>query len=166
MIDLTGAGGEAGGVLVRRVSHAVMNDLAVVRLLLDSAGAELPSGSESAAGLVKAADLVGNVADLLGQLSALARPATGCVDADLREVVRRVDRLLDVAAGPGATVRTALPDAPVVAVVDPRRAQHALLADIAVLGQASEPGSTITVGIDGGDAPAITIATEDVAVTG
>jgi hypothetical protein len=163
VIDLTGDG-DAGAILVRRVSHAVMNDLAVVRLLLDSVnGPELPP--EASAGLVKAAGLVGDVADLLGQLSALARPGKGSVDADLRDVVRRVDRLLDVAAGPGATVQTVLPDGPVVAVVDPRRAQQCLLADIAALGEEVEPGSTITVGIDAGDAPTITVAVQDVRVT-
>jgi hypothetical protein len=164
VIDLTGDGGEAGAILVRRVSHAVMNDLAVVRLLLDSVnGPNL--APEASAGLDKAAGLVGDVADLLGQLSALARPATGRVDTDLREVVERVDRLLDVAAGPGATVQMVLPDAPVVVAVDPRRAQQSLLADIAALGQAVEPGSTITVAIEDGDSPAIIVAAEDVAVT-
>jgi len=160
VIDLTGDGAEAGAVLVRRVSHAVMNDLAVVRLLLDSANGQALSADASAA-LDKASGLVGDVADLLGQLSALARPGSGEIDADLRDVVGRVAHLLDVVAGPAASVRVVLPDEPVVATVDPRRAQQALLADVAAIGSAAEPGTTITVGIEEG---VLTAAAEDVAI--
>jgi hypothetical protein len=160
VIDLTGDGNEAGAVLVRRVSHAVMNDLAVVRLLLDSAnGPAVPP--EAAAGLTKAADLIGDTADLLGQLSALCRPGTGVVDADLREVVSRIERLLDVAAGPGASVAADLPDEAVRAAVDPREAQQRLLAQVAALGEVVAPGGTITVGVAGG---AITVEAVDVTV--
>jgi hypothetical protein len=62
-------------------------------------------------------------------------------------------------------IEVVLPDVPVVGAVDPRRAQQSLLADIAALGQAVEPGSTITVAIEDGDSPAIIVAAEDVAVT-
>jgi two-component sensor histidine kinase len=160
VIDLTGDGTEAGAVLVRRVSHAVMNDLAVVRLLLDSANGQALSPDASAA-LDKASTLVGDVADMLGQLSALARPGRGEVDADLRDVVGRIGHLLDVVAGPAARVRVVLPDEPVVASVDPRRAQQELLADVAALGGVAEPGTTITVGIEGG---ALAVAAGDVAI--
>jgi len=160
VIDLTGDGGEAGAILVRRVSHAVMNDLAVVRLLLDSAnGAAIPP--DAAAALDKASGLVGDVADLLGQLSALARPGAGAVDADLGEVVGRIARLLDVAAGPAATVRVARPDEAVVVEVDPRRAQQELLAEVATIGDAAEPGTTITVAVADGS---IAVTTEDASI--
>jgi hypothetical protein len=146
VIDLTGDGDETGAFLVRRVSHAIMNDLAVVRLLLDSAN-DPGLSPEGAAGLAKAADLVGDVADLLGQLSSLARPSTGPVDTDLREIVGRIDRLLAVVAGPAGTLRAELPERPVVASVDPRRAQHRLLADVAALSDVVQAGATITVAV-------------------
>lgn len=148
MIDLRDEGGGEGNLLVRRVSHAVMNDLAVVRLLLDSAASTVPP--ETAARLTKAAGLVGDVADLLGQLSALARPGSGPAETDLCDAVRQVELLLGVAAGPGATVQTQLPEQPVIAVVDVRRAQRALLADVTALGEGAAPGTTITVTVDGG----------------
>jgi hypothetical protein len=160
VIDLTGDGSEAGALLVRRVSHAVMNDLAVVRLLLDSAtGPAVPP--DAAAAMEKAATLVGDVADLLGQLSALARPGAGTTEVDLRDVVARVGALLEVAAGPAAHVAVELPEQPVLAAVDVRRAQQGLLAEVTALGDGAEPGTTITVGIDGGE---LTVAAEDVAI--
>jgi hypothetical protein len=160
VIDLTGDGSDAGALLVRRVSHAVMNDLAVVRLLLDSAALDLPP--EATTGLEKAAGLVGEVADLLGQLSALARPGAGPVEADLRDVVGRIEALLEVAAGPAATVRVELPEDPVLAPVDVRRAQQALLADVIARGDVAEPGTTLVLGIDAGR---VTVAAEDVAIS-
>ncbi|MCU1487078.1 MAG: hypothetical protein JWN67_3824 [Actinomycetia bacterium] len=160
MIDLTGDGNEAGAALVRRVSHAIMNDLAVVRLLLDSANGPAQAPDASAA-LDKASGLVGDVADLLGQLSAFARPGRGEVAADLRDVVGRIEHLLEVVSGPAASVRVVLPDEPVIATVDPRRAQQELLADVAAIGAAAEPGTTITVGIEDG---ALAVAAEDVAI--
>jgi hypothetical protein len=160
VIDLTGDGTEAGAILVRRVSHAVMNDLAVVRLLLDSAnGSLLPP--DAAAALDKASGLVGDVADLLGQLSALARPGGGAVEADLGDLVGRIARLLDVAAGPAASVRVVAPDGAVVAEVDPRRTQQDVLRDVAALGDGAEPGTTITVAVEHGS---VTVAAADASI--
>jgi hypothetical protein len=160
VIDLTGDGSDSGALLVRRVSHAVMNDLAVVRLLLDSAGGQgVPP--DAAAALEKASGLVGDVADLLGQLSALVRPPAGTVDADLGDVLARVERLLGVAAGPAASVRVVLPEEPVAATIDPRRAQQDLLREVVALGGSAEPGTTITVAVEGGS---ISVATEDASI--
>jgi hypothetical protein len=148
---------ETSELLLRRVSHAVLNDLAVVRLLLDSA--RDPGMSPATVdNLARASSRIGEVADTLAQLSALACGAGGPVAVDLREVVGRVDRLLDVAAGPAATVRSSLPEVPVVVEVDVREAQHNLLSDVASLGGSATPGATITVAVAEGG---ITIVCDD-----
>lgn len=133
----------ASGALVRGVTHAVLNELAVVRLLLDTC-----RGTADDEALSMAGSIVSDVAELLGELGSLARGSDGVVRVDLGACVTGIRRLLDVAAGPSASVSVALSVAPVLATVDLRALQEALVERVASIGRcAARPEQVIHVAV-------------------
>jgi signal transduction histidine kinase len=135
--------------LVRGVTHAVLNELAVVRLLLDACRAGQPETLDTAESIVT------NAAELLGELGSLARQGEEPVEADLRSAVGHIGRLLTVAAGPAATVVVETASEPVVARVDARALQEALLGAVASLGATSPAGTVLRVTVAPGPVVAV-----------
>jgi hypothetical protein len=135
--------------LVRGVTHAVLNELAVVRLLLDACRGGQPETLDTAETIVT------DAAELLGELGSLARQGEEPMDADLRSAVAHIGRLLAVAAGPAATVVVEATPEPVVACIDARAFQEALLGAVASLGATSPAGTVLRVTVAPG--PVVTV---------
>lgn len=130
--------------LIRAVSHAVLNDLAVVHLLLDIARDPL-AAADPEIGLDAAVARVTKVGAVMQQLG-LASRATGPQEpVDVADLLRDAGDLLEVAAGAQITLVIDLPPRTGTVDVDPGGVLLRVLKAVLSTARQVEPGSTLTL---------------------
>lgn len=130
--------------LVRAVSHAVLNDLAVLRLLLDISRDPMVA-ADPETGLDAAVERVARMGGVVQQLGLASRTDGNREVADVGELLREAMDLLEVAAGSRTTLVLELPVGPVVADVDTGEVLQRVLTAVLAVAREVEPGSTITL---------------------
>lgn len=152
MLDLSAgkvasaAGADDTLALVRAVSHAVLNDLAVVRLLLDISRDPVVA-ADPETGLDAAIERVARVGALVQQLGLASRSDGAREPADVAELLRDAVDLLEVAAGSRTTLVLDLPGRGVMAVVDTGEVLQRVLTTVLAVARDVEPGSTMTLSL-------------------
>ena len=150
MLDLSaGKAAPAAGpddtlALVRAVSHAVLNDLAVVRLLLDISRDPVVAADPDT-GLDAAIARVAKVGAVLQQLGLASRSGTAPEPTDVAELLSGARDLLEVAAG----ARPLVVDLPVELTVeaDAGEVLQRVLTTVLAVAREVEPGATMTLSL-------------------